>query len=206
LPYLGRINALCPVCGSLERNRLIYEFMKDINFIENKDTRLLHVAPEKCFYRVFSKKLNGNYTPADKFEPGYRYPSGTVPMDITNIGFPDESFDRLVCIHVLEHVNDDGKALSELYRVLKKGGIAIINVPFEKEREHTYEDPSITDPLERRKHFGQADHVRIYGKDFIERFVKPGFKIEFADYADKMDNALRKKLVVKDEEVFLLKK
>jgi predicted SAM-dependent methyltransferase len=108
-------------------------------------------------------------------------------------------------MHVLEHVQDDEKAISEIYRVLKPGGYAILQVPYDETRAVTYEDAIITTPEDRRKHFGQFDHVRIYGRDFIDRFVKPGFKVELSNYREKMDSLLAEKLVVKNEEIFLLR-
>lgn len=205
IPYLGRINAQCPNCGSLERVRLIYQFIRD-NALLKRDSKILHIAPEKCLYDVFSKTHGANYIPADKFEPGYSYPKGTRHIEITNIDLPDKSVDVVVCIHVLEHVQDDAKAISEIYRVLKKDGVAILQVPYDADRATTYEDATITSPEERRKHFLQFDHVRIYGRDFIDRFLQPGFKVEQKDYREKMDKAIAEKLVVKDEEIFLLRK
>jgi SAM-dependent methyltransferase len=203
--YLGRPNAKCPNCGSLERVRLIYKFITDLQLI-NAQTKLLHIAPEPVLYKIFSKELGANYIPADKFEPGYKYPKGTQHIDITALPFADDSFDGLICIHVLEHVQDDTKALSELYRVLKKGGFAILQVPYEADRAVTYEDASITGPEERRKHFLQADHVRIYGTDYVDRFLKPGFTIEHGDYSKNLSAETREKLGLKDEEIFLLRK
>jgi SAM-dependent methyltransferase len=205
IPYLGRINAQCPNCGSLERVRLIYQFIKDKELV-NPATRLLHIAPELSLYKVFKPMLRSNYVPADKFEPGYAYPRSTQNVDITSLKFEDEHFDLVICIHVLEHVHDDEKAISEIYRVLKKGGAAILQVPYDAERITTYEDRSINTPEERRKHFLQFDHVRIYGRDFIDRFLKPGFSIGHRDYRKEIDAQLAKKLVVKDEEIFLLRK
>lgn len=205
LTFLGRINAQCPNCGSLERTRLIYRFITDLKLI-TPDTKLLHIAPDACFYHKFDKLLGGNYHPGDKFEPGYSYPKRTRPMDVTCLDFPDESFDGVICIHVLEHVPDDTKGISEMYRVLKKGGFAILQVPFDRNRNTTYEDASITDPAERKKHFGQTDHVRVYGTDYIERFLKPGFRLEHKDYEATIPEADKVKYVFKQQNIFLLRK
>lgn len=205
LPYLDRANAICPNCGSLERTRLIHYFINDLKLI-NSNTRLLHIAPEKCLYDTFSKQLGNNYIPADKFEEVYDYPDGTIEMDITNISLEDESVDGIICIHVLEHIQDDRKAISELHRVLKKGGFAILQVPFDKRRISTYEDSDITSREDRRKHFGQFDHVRIYGTDFLERFLEPGFSVEHKDYATQLSDKLKNKHVFKQQEIFLLRK
>jgi len=205
LPYLNRANALCPHCGSLERVRLVHYFTQQLNLV-NSDTKLLHIAPERCLYNIYSKKLGGNYIPADKFEEVYSYPKGTVEMDITNIQMEDGSVDGIICIHVLEHIQDDQKAIAELYRVLKKGGFAILQVPYEKDRTTTYEDPGITTREDRRKHFGQFDHVRIYGTDFIDRFLEPGFTIEHRNFADTIPAEVKERHVFKQQEIFLLRK
>lgn len=205
LPYLNRPNALCPKCGSLERVRLVHYFLEQLQLI-NTDTKLLHIAPERCLYDIFSKKLGTNYMPADKFEEVYTYPKGTIEMDITDIKMEDESVDAIICIHVLEHIQDDHKAIAELYRVLKKGGFAILQVPYDKDRTSTYEDPTITSQTDRRKHFGQFDHVRIYGTDFIDRFLQPGFTVEHQNFVDTLGNEIKDKHVFKQQEIFLLRK
>ncbi len=204
-PYLNRANAQCPSCRSLERTRLIYQFIKDKALIQ-PNTRLLHIAPEQCLYDVFKQQLGNDYIPADKFEVGYSYPSDTSNVDITSLPFEDGSMDMVIAIHVLEHVQDDAKALQEIYRVLKKGGYAILQVPYEQSREHTYEDASITSPEARKQHFGQSDHVRIYGRDYINRFRAPGFSVQYADYVQSIPEQLKERYVFKKEEIFLLRK
>jgi len=99
-------------------------------------------------------------------------------MDITKIQYPDNSFDAILCHHVLEHIPDYRKALEELFRVLKPGGWAIIQVPIEPDRKETYQDESVTSPSERERLFGQADHVRKYGRDFILRLHHAGFPVQ----------------------------
>lgn len=205
LPYLDRPNALCPNCGSLERVRLLDYFINDLTLID-KDTRLLHVAPERCLFDKLQKQLGTNYMPVDKFDEVYKYPDGTQYMDITDIDLDDESVGMIICMHVLEHIPDDRKAISELYRVLQKGGSAILQVPYDKNRNETYEDSRITSAEERRKHFGQFDHVRIYGRDFIDRFIAPGFTIEHKNYVDGLSEAVKKRHVFKEQTIFLLRK
>lgn len=206
LPYLNRANAICPNCSSLERTRLIYYFIQEQQLITN-NTKLLHIAPEQCLYNIFSKALNDNYIPADKFEEEvYKYPAGTQHIDITDIPYEDNTVDAIICIHVLEHIQDDAKAISELYRVLKKGGWAILQVPYEKNRTKTYEDASIVSQEDRRKHFGQFDHVRIYGTDFIDRFTAPGFTIEHKDFSASIAQSVKDKHAFKYQEIFLLRK
>lgn len=118
-----------------------------------------------------------HYTPCDMFPEHYAF-GGKVPVvkaDITQLPFATNSFDAIICMHVLEHIPYDHKAMCELYRVLKPGGWAIIMVPLDESRATTYEDFSITTPEGREKAFGQQDHVRWYGNDYPQRLEAAGF-------------------------------
>jgi len=188
LPFglVKRANALCPRCGSLERHRLHWSFMVNKTNLLKRDVRLkiLHVAPEIVFFDKFNSNPNFDYVPCAKFGVDYtdKYPSNTINVDITQIQFDDNSFDVIYCSHVLEHVPDDIKALREFYRVLKPGGWAMLQVPIDKSLAVTYEDLSIVDPAERETAFGQYDHVRVYGVDYIERLIKAGFLVDKNNY------------------------
>jgi ubiquinone/menaquinone biosynthesis C-methylase UbiE len=149
----------------------------------------LHIAPDKGIYGLLKKLSNLNYTAGDYFAESYEYDKEVIKLDITNIQFPDNSFDFLLCVHVLEHIEDDAKAMSEVYRVLKKGGQAVLQVPIDANRETTYEDASITSPQDRIKHFGQFDHVRQYGLDYKDRLQNAGFSVEVIDYKDQSGTA-----------------
>ncbi len=176
LPYgtvKRRDNVLCPSCLSLERHRLLWLFLKEkTNFFTEKQ-RLLHVAPEQCFYKRFRKMDNLEHITAD-----LESPLADVKMDIHEMPFKDEEFDIVLCNHVLEHVDDDAQAMREIYRVLKPGGWAVMQVPIDDTREETYEDKSITSPEDREKHFWQKDHVRLFGLDYPKRLEKAGFRVE----------------------------
>jgi len=174
LPYgrSGRDNALCPNCLALERHRLMYLYLqRKTNFFKD-NLKLLHVAPEYCFIDRFEKMKNLDYITAD-----IESPLAKVKMDIHQIPFEDNTFDVAFCNHVMEHVDDDIKAMSELYRVLKPGGWAIILSPQDWSRATTFEDPTITDPKEREKHYWQDDHLRLFGRDYGKRLEKGGFKV-----------------------------
>lgn len=174
LPYgrSGRDNALCPNCLALERHRLMYLYLqRKTNFFKD-NLKLLHVAPEYCFIDRFEKMKNLDYITAD-----IESPLAKVKMDIHQIPFEANTFDVAFCNHVMEHVDDDIKAMSELHRVLKPGGWAIIQSPQDWSRATTYEDPTITDPREREKHFWQDDHLRLFGRDYGQRLEKAGFKV-----------------------------
>lgn len=138
--------------------------------------RILHVAPDKCLRERLQGTPGVEYVAGDKMEPGYDYPAGTIYMDITEIGFPDNHFDIIICSHVLEHVPDDRKAMRELLRVLKPGGLAVLLVPLSREQK-TDEDLTVTDPEERKRRFGQFDHVRQYGRDYFDRLREEGFTV-----------------------------
>lgn len=201
-----RANAQCPNCGSLERHRLIWLFLQNRMDFFNRKLRLLHVAPEKLFFERFSKDENIDYVAADKFTKGYTYPAGTINMDITAIDYPDNSFDVILCSHVLEHVPDDLLAMRELYRVLKPEGWAILQVPIDKSRPVTFEDFSVTDPAQREKVFGQSDHVRIYGADYKDRLQTAGFLVRVDNYFQQFTKQERFRYGIREEDIYLCKK
>lgn len=113
-------------------------------------------------------------------------PLADVKADICQLPFADNTYDIIFCNHVLEHIPDDKKAMQELYRVMKPGGMAILQIPQDLSRETTFEDDSITDPKERREVFGQYDHLRVYGRDYFEKLRKVGFRVEEVDYTSKL--------------------
>lgn len=119
-------------------------------------------------------------------------------VDITNIPSDSNSYDAIICIHVLEHVEDDLKAIDELYRVLKPGGWALISVPIDFNRK-TYEDPTIVDPDQRREHFGEEQHVRLYGNDFADRLIRSGFEVSL-DRGEDVPAEIRQQYGLMDNE------
>ncbi|OIQ41331.1 MAG: SAM-dependent methyltransferase [Bacteroidetes bacterium MedPE-SWsnd-G1] len=184
LPYgyeTQRDNVLSPSTLSLERHRLLWMYLKnETDFFTSKKS-LLHFAPEQAFYKRFKKMKNLEYTTTDLHSP-----LADVKADICDLPFEDNSYDVIFCNHVLEHIPDDTKAMQELFRVLKKGGMAILQIPQDLSRELTFEDDSITDKKERAKIFGQYDHVRIYGRDYFDKLRNIGFKVEEIDYSKKL--------------------
>jgi SAM-dependent methyltransferase len=174
----GRPEARCMHCGALERHRFVWlYFQRRTDLFDRKPKTMLHIAPERCMERRLRDLLGEQYLTAD-----VRSPRAMVQMDITQIQYPDATFDIIYCSHVLEHVPDDRQAIREIYRVLKPGGWAILLVPITA--EHTIEDPTITDPVKRRELFGQADHVRRYGPDYVDRLRSAGFHVEMSSIAD----------------------
>ena len=168
-----RPNALCPGTLSLERHRLLWLYLdRETNFL-NQDLKVLHVAPEQVFYWKFKQFKHWDYTTTDLYSP-----LADVVADICDLPFQDNQYDLILCNHVLEHIPNDLKAMTELYRVLKKGGTLIAQVPLEEGRPKTFEDNSITDANERSRVFGQYDHVRVYGQDYYQRLKSVGFSAE----------------------------
>ena len=184
LPYgyeNQRENVLSPSTLSLERHRLLWLYLKNETEFFNKNLKVLHFAPEQAFYKRFRNLPNLDYTTTD-----LNSPLADVKADICDLPFEDEKFDFILCNHVLEHIPDDKQAMHELYRILKPGGTAILQIPQELDREVTFQDDSITDPKERAKIFGQYDHVRVYGRDYFDKLRAVGFKVEEADYTSEL--------------------
>jgi SAM-dependent methyltransferase len=191
-----RPNALCPECLSLERHRLIYLYLKSRGFLDKK-LSVLHIAPEACFIPRFEKVHGDSYITAD-----IESPLAKVKMDIHKIPFESEHFDVVLCNHVLEHVDNDLKAMSEIARVLKKNGYAILQVPFfHPIPERTFEDFTITNPQQREKAFGQDDHVRKYGRDYSERIKQAGLTPIEDRFVFNLDNAAVKRFGLAEGEI-----
>ena len=184
-----RPNAMCPNCNSLERTRIYWKYLSSKKGFFDLEKNTLHVAPEPKLFEKFSSNKHFNYFPVDRFTKGYQYPEGTINMDITAMDFPDNHFDFILCSHVLEHIPEDKKAMRELYRVLKPGAWGILQVPIDLERTETYEDNAIKTPEEREKAFGQFDHVRIYGTDYIDRLKSVGFNVTLDNYANEVSES-----------------
>ena len=193
-----REDAMCPKCKSLERNRAVYLYLKEKTNILDKKIKMLHFAPEVVMVEIFSEMENIEYLPVD-INPDMMYVK--EKMDIQDIKYEDNTFDLIYCSHVLEHVPDDKKAMEELYRVLKPGGNAIIQVPINPNYKETYEDPSFNTPELRLKHYGQSDHVRYYGLDFKEKLENIGFKVS-DNFIIDMDEKSAKKYGITNEKLF----
>jgi SAM-dependent methyltransferase len=154
-------------------------FHRRTDLFDGRPKTMLHVASEAQFESALSKAIGDGYITADLLDPRAR-----VRMDITDIQYPAEFFDIIFCSHVLEHVPNDRKAMAEFARVLKPQGWAAILVPCFPERGATFEDFSVTDPAQRLKLFGQADHVRVYGDDFVGRLEQSGLEVRVVHASD----------------------
>ena len=166
-----RLNAQCPVCKATDRERLLYLYLSRRTRLFTESTKLLHIAPEPALCATIEKHSNIDYLTADISSDKVM-----VKMDITEIDYPDDSFDAIICNHVLEHIIEDRKAMNELYRVLKPGGWGIVQVPMSLSLQQTFEDATVTDPSARELVFGQSDHVRIYAMDYLQRLDDCGFQ------------------------------
>ena len=202
-----RANARCVGCNSLERHRLMWLFLeRETQFFSSK-LKVLNVAPEKLFYNKFRALPNIDYVSIDLNPDMYDYGSKTIRMDLTDLKFDNNTFDVIICNHVLEHVPNDSAAISEMYRALKPGGWAMINVPVDHNREVTFEDIHINDPKNQLELFGQHDHVRVYGKDYVNRLRGPGFEVEVFDYTNRFtNNEIFRYGLQKGEEIYLCRK
>lgn len=175
-------NAMCPGCYSLERHRSLWLYL---NYLQQQDRislagRMLHIAPEPCLTKRFRKTFD--YLSVDL--------DGSKAMcaaDITRLEFPDNYFNAVVCNHVLEHIPDDRRAMAEVFRVLRPGGWASLQVP--RTEGTTDEDPRVTDSEERTRRFGQSDHVRLYGRDYFDRLREAGFEVTIQTWKDFLQPA-----------------
>ena len=205
LPYgyeNPRENVLSPSTLSLERHRLLWLFLTEHTPFFKKPLKVLHFAPEQAFYTRFRKQPNLEYLTTD-----LNSPLADVKADICNLPFEDESFDVILCNHVLEHIPNDKKAMQELFRVMKAGGWGVFQIPQDLNRKTTFEDDSITDKKERAKIFGQYDHVRIYGMDYFNTLRDIGFQVEEVDLTVKLPpQEINRYRLAKGEIIPLVKK
>ncbi|MBK9283534.1 MAG: methyltransferase domain-containing protein [Sphingobacteriaceae bacterium] len=190
LPYgyggrAKRKNVLCPGSLSLERHRLLWLYLKDkTNFFTAKH-KVLHIAPEQCFYKIFRKMENLDYTTGD-----YNSPIADIHFDLHSAPFKDNTFDVIFCNHVLEHVNDANQCMRELYRIMRPGGWGIFQVPLDATRETTLEDKNIITEADREKHYWQKDHLRLFGLDYKDKLTQAGFQVIVDDYVNTLGEKL----------------
>jgi len=172
---------LCPFCGSLSRNRRLWSLLNSDDYLTGN---VLHFSPSRNLYRRLKNIRTINYFASD-FEKEFL---AEFDFDISSIDQPDEKFDLIICYHILEHIVNDDKAMQELYRVLKPNGTLFIQTPFKDGK--IYEDTSIVLPQERKTHFGQEDHVRVYSVDGLKnRLGEIGFNVEVKTYNSSENDA-----------------
>jgi len=198
-----RENVLCPYDLTLERHRLMWYYLQNnTSFFTANKLKVLHIAPEQCFHKKFKQQKNLDYTTGD-----LESPIVDLHFDLHNIPLDDNSYDVIFCNHVLEHVEDDAKCMSELYRVMKKDGWGIMQVPIDSNRQITYEDASIVSKEDREKHFWQKDHLRLYGLDYPKKLEQSGFNVEIYDFHKHIDTKQENHLrLINDELLYVLHK
>jgi len=194
----------CYNCDSTDRERLIYIYLTEKVKIFNagKNQCILHIAPEKILSRLLLDFCFNKYVCGDLFTEGYQYPAHVQNINVLNIPYDDNTFDLIICNHVLEHIPTDLEAMKELQRVLKIGGQAILQVPISKNSAQTFEDFSVTDQKQREIVFGQFDHIRIYGQDYVNRLEESGFKVTRIN----ISNEYMKYGLNIDEDIFICEK
>jgi SAM-dependent methyltransferase len=183
----ARPQARCPRCGALERHRLLWLFLRADGHLLRPGIRLLHVAPEPVLGRLLRTTPHIRYIAADLA------PSAGVRLDLTALPIASGALDAVVCNHVLEHVPDDRRAMQEIRRALRPGGWAILQAPLDPHRATTFEDPAVTEPADRERLFGQHDHVRMYGRDYVDRLEAAGFAVDVERFAYRLtDDQVRR--------------
>lgn len=199
-----RERAQCAVCGTLERQRLLYLFLRDRTNILTANLSVLHFAPNEGLKSFFRKQGNLCYVVANQIR---RNDNCDLELDLTNLNLPDACFDVAICVHVFEHIENDRQAMAEFFRVVKPGGWAIAMVPTRND-ENTLEDPSYDTPEKRSRHYGQADHLRYYGwKDFAERLKSAGFGVSIEQPALAMEAVVVERFrLLRDERIYFLRK
>lgn len=194
-------NEQCPRCDSWRRHRAMWLYLQNRTNLFSEPLKVLHVAPEYIFQEKLKSRENLDYVSADLSSP-----LAMVEMDITNISYQENCFDAILCSHVLEHIEDDRKAIKELLRVLKPSGWAILQVPIDRKREQTFEDQSISSPQERERLFWQHDHVRLYGLDYKDRLEEAGFTVEVDSYLKQLEKDTVYKYGLTREDIYLCTK
>jgi SAM-dependent methyltransferase len=198
-----RENVLCPYDLTLERHRLMWLYLeRESNFFTADKLSVLHIAPEQCFHKKFKQQSNLDYLTADLVSP-----IADMHFDLHDIPLEDNRFDVIFCNHVMEHVDDAHRCMSELYRVMKPGGWGILQVPQDMSRTETYEDRSITSPEEREKHYWQKDHVRLFGKDYPQWLEKAGFSVTIGFGENPLsDEEVERYRLLKNEILYIVHK
>jgi SAM-dependent methyltransferase len=192
----------CPWCGSFERERHVYLYLRDQTNVLFRPVSMLHIAPERCLQKVLRRHQCIDYLSADLSSP-----RAELKCDLTRLPIDDNRYDVILCNHVLEHIPDDRAAMRELFRVLKPDGWAMLQVPLAVSRAETEEDLSIDNDAERLLRYGQRDHVRLYGRDYADRLASVGFEVERHDTRSQFgDGYARRFALIPDEVIYIARK
>lgn len=175
MDYNGRHRVMCPSCRTLERHRLLWSLLESRGVLDS-DLRVLHFAAEPAIETKLKALGRLDYTTADLFDT-----TAMLRLDVTDIDLPDDSYDVVICSHVLEHVDDYGAALRELARVTRPNGWAVLDTPVFPELKDTFEDPNVVSPADRHRVFGQWDHIRKFGANFPALLEENGWNVFLYD-------------------------
>ncbi len=200
--YVAGDTGLCPGCRCNNRSRLLWTYLREQRpDLLTGSKAILQFAPDPGMERLLRKHPGIRYLSGDLYEPGVM-----VRLDLTHLDLPDECFDVVICIHVLAHISNDKKAMREILRVLRPGGLTLIMTPLDSNLEKTHEDPCIIDPGERDRVYGEWDFVRMYGRDFVERLERQGFAVEVVRPVESMDGSFRQKYGLWNEPLYLCRR
>jgi SAM-dependent methyltransferase len=167
----------CPICHGCDRTRMMMLYLSELGGIGREPRHILHIAPDLGLYLWLKRQPDVSYVGSDIDKARYRHIQNIHTADLTAAPFGTDTFDIVICSHVLEHIPDDAKAMREMLRILRAGGVALLLVPLATDGQGTDEDPSVTSPSERHRRFGQWDHVRLYDRDdFLARVAAAGFE------------------------------
>jgi hypothetical protein len=196
-----RLAATCPVCWAGTRTRLLWLYLQRASELLEQPARLLHMAPEPGLHQRLSAAPNLDYHSGDLDPARYPFAPEMRKLDLTALPQPDGYFDAVLANHVLEHVEDDWRALAEVLRVLRPGGLALLQVPIARRLDATCEDRAVRTPEQRLQRYGQRDHVRLYGSDYPERLRRAGFRVEAWTPGELGEDGLVERLDLNPREV-----
>ncbi len=200
--YVGSSLGSCPGCGAPERSRLLWFFLQHQRPDLLKDSpAVLQIAPDTGLEFRLRRMKEIRYLSGDLQEP-----EAMVQLDLTNLNLPDQCFDLIICLHVLAHISNDRRAMREIFRVLRPGGIALIMTPMNSSADKTEEDPSIIDPRERDRAFGEWDFVRVYGLDFTNRLKEAKFEVQVVKPAGQLQEAELKSMGIWNDQIFVCRR
>lgn len=194
----------CPVCFADTRARLVWWYLESECRILERRIRVLHLAPEPGIYRRLRAARALSYHVADREPAHYAFADAICKLDATALPYADARFDVVLANHVLEHIEDDARALAEIRRVLRPGGFALLQVPIALRLARTLEDPGVRSPEERERTFGQRDHVRLYGRDYVDRLAGAGFEVRCCAAHASLPPELQARWLVNPREVLFV--
>jgi SAM-dependent methyltransferase len=198
----GRRRSRCPFCRSKDRERLVYLFLKEKTtvFTSRKKQRILHIAPEPALGKILKNQKNIEYVSGD-LNPK----KAENIINIEHMPYKNNTFELIICNHVLEHVTNDYIAMLELFRILKINGTAILQVPYAKKLKFTIEDKNLVLSRDRETYFGQKDHLRIYSLySYASKLRKVGFVVKKINFTKYLAKKVINRTALNSEEILII--